>query len=72
MPGPEEGHGGGLGKRAARVARLADKLRQNLARRKAKARAARDAARPGVSPDTPEADALQRGAPASGADGHEP
>ena len=34
----------GGGRRAVREARLADKLRQNLARRKAKARALRDGA----------------------------
>jgi hypothetical protein len=49
MPGPDERHGGGSGKRVAREARLADKLRQNLVRRKAKARALRDATPSDVS-----------------------
>jgi hypothetical protein len=62
MPGPDGRQDGGAGKRAARQARLADKLRQNLVRRKAKARALRDAAPTDVS----EADAARRGAPAFG------
>lgn len=41
MTGQREERGGG--KRAVREARLADKLRQNLVRRKAKTRALRDA-----------------------------
>jgi hypothetical protein len=42
MAGQQQGGGGG--RRATREARLADKLRQNLVRRKAKTRALRDGA----------------------------
>jgi uncharacterized protein YbjT (DUF2867 family) len=40
-----EGKSGGVARATVRAARLADKLRQNLAKRKTRARAARDAAR---------------------------
>lgn len=62
MAGPDGRQGGSAGKRAARQARLADKLRQNLVRRKAKARALRDAA----PSEVPDADASCHGAPAIG------
>ncbi len=54
-----EGKSGGAGRRAVREARLADKLRQNLVKRKAKARAARK-------------DADQRRGPTAGANEREP
>lgn len=58
MTGQQEERGGG--RREVREARLADKLRQNLARRKAKARALRNAGTSGSPADGPEA--LARGA----------
>jgi hypothetical protein len=42
MPETEHGKGSVRGRQAARKERLADKLRQNLTRRKEQARAARD------------------------------
>jgi hypothetical protein len=51
MPGSDEGHRAGKpSKGALREARLAAKLRQNLARRKAKTRAAAKAADRTASP----------------------
>ena len=52
MAGEQEKTGGG--RRAVREARLADKLRQNLVRRKAKTRALRDAAASDATASDPE------------------
>jgi len=59
MAGSEERQDG-KGKRSTRDVRLAEKLRQNLGRRKAKARAARTSARQDVAGD--EQDATRPGA----------
>jgi hypothetical protein len=63
MSGSGQRQGGG--RRADGEARLADKLRQNLVRRKAKARAMRDAARSGAGGDMPTSDVQLHGASAA-------
>jgi hypothetical protein len=76
MPGTEHGKGSVQGRRAARNKRLADKLRQNLTRRKAPARAARNEAEPRAAQadraKTAPASDLQHGEPSAPAtDEHE-
>jgi len=67
MPETEHGKGSVQGRRAARKERLADKLRQNLTRRKGQARAARaDRAE-----DAPASDVQRDAASASATSEHE-
>jgi hypothetical protein len=76
MPGTEHGKGSVQGRQAARKERLADKLRQNLSRRKAPARAARNEAElravgADKAEDAPASDMQRGAAPAPTTNEHE-
>lgn len=76
MPETEHGKGSVRGRQAARKERLADKLRQNLIRRKGPARVARNeeeqrAARADRAEDAPAPDMQRDGAPVPTTNEHE-